>query len=44
MQVGEEKEKQQNVIFLATDRTVPDEVIEELRTLKNVFSMRRIEL
>jgi len=44
MQVGEEKEKQQNVIFLATDRIVPDEIIEELKTLKNVFSITRIEL
>jgi D-3-phosphoglycerate dehydrogenase len=44
MQVGEEKEKQQNVIFLATDRTVPDEITEELRTLKNVFSIRKIDL
>jgi D-3-phosphoglycerate dehydrogenase len=44
MQVGEEKEKEQNVIFLATDRAVRDEIIEKLRTLKNVFSVRRIEL
>ena len=44
MQVGEEKEKKQNVIFLATDRSVHDEIIEKLRTLKNVFSVRRIEL
>ena len=44
MQVGEEKEKEQNVIFLATDRTVNEEVIEELKGLKNVFSVRRIEL
>jgi hypothetical protein len=44
MQVGEEKAKQQNVIFLATDQTVNEEVIEKLKGLPNVFSVRRIEL
>jgi D-3-phosphoglycerate dehydrogenase len=44
MQVGEEKEKKQNVIFLATDRSVSDEILEELCRLENVFSVRRIEL
>ena len=44
MQVGEEKEKKQNVIFLATDASVSDEILEKLRGLENVFSVRRIEL
>jgi D-3-phosphoglycerate dehydrogenase len=44
MQVGEEKQKKQNVIFLATDVSVNDEILEELCRLKNVFSVRRIEL
>jgi len=44
MQVGEEKEKKQNVIFLATDVSVNDEILEELCRLENVFSVRRIEL
>jgi D-3-phosphoglycerate dehydrogenase len=44
MQVGEEKEKRQNVIFLATNVTVKDEILEVLRGIEDVFSVRRIEL
>jgi D-3-phosphoglycerate dehydrogenase len=44
MQVGEEKEKKQNVIFLATNVSVSDEILEKLRNLDDVFSVRRIEL
>ena len=44
MQVGEEKEKKQNVIFLATNVTVNDEILEVIRNLEDVFSVRRIEL
>ncbi|GAF78800.1 unnamed protein product, partial [marine sediment metagenome] len=44
MQVGEEKEKKQNVIFLATNVSVNDEILEKLRNLDDVFSVRRIEL
>jgi D-3-phosphoglycerate dehydrogenase len=44
MQVGEEKEKKQNVIFLTTSTVVNDEVLEEVRGLEHVFSARRIEL
>ena len=44
MQLGEEKAKKQNVIFLATNVSVNDEILEELRGLKDVFSVRRIEL
>jgi D-3-phosphoglycerate dehydrogenase len=44
MQVGEEKEKKQNVILLNTSTIVSDAVLEELRALDNLFSARRIEL
>ncbi|GAF68410.1 unnamed protein product, partial [marine sediment metagenome] len=44
MQMGEEKEKKQNVIFLTTNVSVNDEILEELRGLEDVFSVRRIEL
>jgi len=44
MQVGQEKKKKQNVILLTTSTVVNDEVLDELRGLKHVFSVRRIEL
>ena len=44
MQVGEEKSKQQNIIFLATSIPADDHVLEELQGLEHVFSVRRIEL
>jgi len=44
MQVGQEKEKKQNVILLTTNTTVNDEILEELRGQENVFSARKIEL
>lgn len=44
MQVGEEAEKKQNVVLITTGSTVSDEILEEIRSLKNVFSARRIEL
>jgi len=44
MQVGEEKAKKQNVIFLATDVSVNNEILEELRGLEDVSSVRKIEL
>lgn len=44
MAVGEKKEKKQNMIFLATDITVNDEVLEILKELEDVFSVRRIEI
>lgn len=37
MQVGEEKAKKQNVIFLATNVSVSDQILEELRGLEDVF-------
>jgi D-3-phosphoglycerate dehydrogenase len=44
MQVGQQKEKKQNVIFVATDTPVQDKVLEEVRRVENVFSARRIYL
>ncbi len=44
MQVGQEKDKKQNVILLSTSTVVEDSVLEELRNLEHVFSVRRIEL
>jgi len=44
MQVGEEKAKKQNVIFLATNVSVNDEILEELRGLEDIFLVKRIEL
>ncbi len=44
MQVGEEKEKKQNVILLTTSEVLSDDVLEELRALDKVDSARRIEL
>ncbi|MBW1888017.1 MAG: ACT domain-containing protein, partial [Deltaproteobacteria bacterium] len=44
MGVGQEKDKQQNVILLNTNISVNDDILEELRDLDPVFSARRIEL
>lgn len=44
MQVGEEKGKKQNVIFINTDSAVNDEALQEIRNLESVFSARKIEL
>ena len=44
MQVGEEKAKKQNVIFLATNVSVNDEILKELRGLEDISLVRRIEL
>ncbi len=44
MQVGEEKNKQQNIIFLATSTPADDSVLKQLQDLEHVFSVRRIEL
>ena len=44
MQVGQEKEHKQNVIFLTTDGAVPDGLLEEIRGLENVHMARRIYL
>ncbi len=44
MQVGEEKEKKENVIFLTTSDLVPDDVVKELCKFDYVISARKIEL
>ncbi len=44
MQVGEQKEKKQNVILLTTSDVATDEILDEIRGLENVFSARKIEL
>ncbi|OQX64853.1 MAG: phosphoglycerate dehydrogenase [Desulfococcus sp. 4484_242] len=44
MQVGEEKEKKQNVILITTGTSVNDDILEEIRLLEHVFSAQRIEL
>jgi len=44
MQVGQEKEHKQNVIFLTTDGAVSDALLEEIRGLDNVHMARRIYL
>jgi D-3-phosphoglycerate dehydrogenase len=44
MAVGEEKQEKQNVIFLATNVPVTNEILEILRDLDDVYSVRRIEL
>jgi D-3-phosphoglycerate dehydrogenase len=44
MQVGQKKEKKQNVILLATDDSVSDNVLEELRAGDHIFSARKIDL
>jgi len=44
MAVGQEKEKKQNVILLATAASIDDETLEVLRSLENVYSVKRIEI
>jgi D-3-phosphoglycerate dehydrogenase len=44
MAVGQEKSEKQNVILLSTNRSVEDHVLEELRGIENIFSVRKIEL
>jgi D-3-phosphoglycerate dehydrogenase len=44
MQVGEQKATKQNIILLNTDTVVGDQVLEKMRSLADVYSVRRIEL
>jgi len=44
MQVGQEKEKKQNVILLTTSSVVNDQILDEIRGLTGVYSARKIEL
>ena len=43
MQVAQEEEKKANVIFLATDGAVSDDIVKEIGALEHVHSARRIE-
>jgi len=44
MGVGQKKARKQNVILLTTDVSVDDKILEELRGLENILSVRKIEL
>jgi D-3-phosphoglycerate dehydrogenase / 2-oxoglutarate reductase len=44
MQVGEERVNKQNVIFLATNISVNDEILKKLRGMEDLLLVRRIEL
>ncbi len=44
MAVGQEKSEKQNVILLTTEVSIDDELLERLRNLDNIFSVRKIEL
>jgi D-3-phosphoglycerate dehydrogenase len=44
MAVGQQKAEKQNVILLTTNVTIGDEILDELRGLENIFSVKRIEL
>jgi D-3-phosphoglycerate dehydrogenase / 2-oxoglutarate reductase len=44
MAVGQEQEKKQNVILLATSSSIDDVTLEQLRGFENVYSVRRIEI
>ena len=44
MAVSQQKAEKQNVILLTTDNTISDEILEDLRALENILSVRRIEL
>ncbi|MCF8127751.1 MAG: phosphoglycerate dehydrogenase [Deltaproteobacteria bacterium] len=44
MQVGEEKEHRENVIFLSVNEMVNDDIIVKMKNLKHIISVRRINL
>ncbi len=44
MQVGEEKEHRENVIFLSVNERVNDDIIVKIKNLKHIISVRRINL
>ena len=44
MQVGEEKENRENVIFLSISEMIGDDIIAKIKTLKHIISVRRINL
>jgi D-3-phosphoglycerate dehydrogenase / 2-oxoglutarate reductase len=44
MAVGQENEKKQNVILLATGVSIDDETVDILKGIENVYSVKRIEI
>ena len=44
MQVGEEKEHRENVIFLSISEMINDDIIQKIKDLKHIISVRRINL
>ncbi|OQY46293.1 MAG: hypothetical protein B6240_07470 [Desulfobacteraceae bacterium 4572_87] len=44
MQVGEEKEHKENVIFLSISEMINDDIIQKIKDLKHIISVRRINL
>ncbi|MCD6294671.1 MAG: ACT domain-containing protein, partial [Deltaproteobacteria bacterium] len=44
MQVGEEKEHKENVIFLSISEMINDDIIQKIKNLKHIISVRRINL
>lgn len=44
MHVGQEKAENQNVVLLATGVSVSDEILQELRHMEHIHSVRRIDL
>jgi hypothetical protein len=44
MAVGEEKEKNQNVILMATGSPVTDTIVDELLSSDRVFSVLKLDL
>jgi D-3-phosphoglycerate dehydrogenase len=44
MAVSQKKKEKQNVVLLATDAVINDEILGNLCSLENIFSARRIEL
>ncbi len=44
MKVGEEKEGKKNVVLLTTSTIIKEEILEEIRSLEDVFSAKKIEL
>ncbi len=44
MAVGQDKINNRNIVLLATDVSIDDNILKKLQKLENVFSVRRIEL
>jgi len=44
MAVGQDKGEKQNIIFLTTDASIDDNIMNKLQDLENIFSVRKIEL